>query len=258
MAAVQDEVPITHMALPGSELAKLPEPSQAGDIDAKTEAEKLVKALNEAISGPRPETAADLFCRNGYWRDHLMLSWAFRTVQTPVKIGDFLRKCAQSKDGIRLIKLVLDMSRSFPRPVVSNIDDEAEVAVITAFLTAETKLGTGVGYLRLAQESGQWKIYTIYTSLRSLNGFPEGTLERRPDGRMNGRNTDGENWSDRRAAASNYTDGSEPKVLIIGLSLHEYLFITPTDTYNATYRCWPCGSYCSSPTQDARCQRSNC
>ncbi|CAG9937398.1 unnamed protein product [Clonostachys rosea f. rosea IK726] len=219
MSGGDHEVPITHMALSGSvdvELAELPEPSQAVDIDATREAEKVVKAVNEAIGGLSPETVADLFCKNGYWRDHLMLSWALRTVQKPTKIHEFVRECAKSKEGFRLVKLTLDNSKSFRQPAASPIDDKGEVLVITAVLTAESKLGTGVGYLRLAQESGQWKIYTLYTSLRNLNGFPEDSFERRPDGRVNGRGLRGKNWNDRRAEETNYTDGSDPKVLIIG------------------------------------------
>jgi hypothetical protein len=221
MAAAQPEVPLTAMALPGTvnlKLADFPEASKAHNADANNEAEKVIEALNKAISGPDHQLVADLFCKVGYWRDHLMLSWNFRTVHTPAKIREFLQECAKSRDGFRLKKVALDKSKPSRLPVTGPIDGRGQVPGVLAFLSVDSKLGTGVGYLRLAQEDGKWKIYTIYTSLRNLKGFPENKLERRPQGVSLGRRLDRKNWLDRRVEAANYTDGSEPRVLIIGLS----------------------------------------
>ena len=205
--------PTVHQ-LPGSvnlPLAAYPEPGDV-HVDAADEAEKAVSALNHALSDPT--ATATLFADVGYWRDHLMLSWSFRTVQTP-QLPAFLQECARSKDGFRLTKFAVDKSTPTRQPSIAPFDGRGEIHGIQAFLSVTSKLGTGEGFLRLGQEGGKWKIYTLYTSLRSLAGFPEGVHERRPQGVAHGGQPGRKNWIDRRTEAAAFTV-TEPRVIILG------------------------------------------
>jgi len=219
MGDIGTETQTTHMALPGTvnlSCAILPEVWKEPDVDAAAETAKVIGELNEAISQSDYGRVANQFCKVGYWRDHLMLTWDFRTVQSPAGIQDFLEACSKSKDGFRIQSISSDESSLFRKPVSGAIDRHGEILGITAFLTVKSKLGEGVGYLRLGREDGAWKIFTIYTVLRKLSGVVEESHHRRPLGKTLGPYRDKRNWLERRVAAANYTDGSEPTVLIIG------------------------------------------
>ncbi|GJN72375.1 hypothetical protein PLICBS_006448 [Purpureocillium lilacinum] len=215
-AAAAAAPPQTVHVLPGSTnvpLADFPPPAAIDSVNAESEAQAAIEALNATISKADFNAASGLFAHNGYWRDHLALSWAFRTVKGNDGILAFLQHCARSRDGFRLQRLELDTARA---PVIMPIDGGAGVNGIHAFFRFETSIGTGEGTLRLALEDGKWKIFTIYTSLRELNGHPERTFVHRPPGVEHGAPTDGKNWADRRAAEVAIDDGIEPAVLIVG------------------------------------------
>ncbi|KAH0592788.1 hypothetical protein MHUMG1_09433 [Metarhizium humberi] len=217
-AVVVGRAPTVH-TLPGTSNippTQFPAPEAVGDVDPLAEAENIIRLLNDSFGDATFQATQNLFAKQGYWRDHLILSWNFRTVQGPAQIGEFLRECAQSKDGFRLKHITIDKQGPVRQPSVSPLDGEGKVSGITAFLSIETVLGAGEGFIRLAQEGGKWKIFTIYTSLRSLKGHSENTFSRRPRGVNHGEQPGRRNWADNRASAVAYDDGSEPAVLIIG------------------------------------------
>lgn len=217
-AVVVGRAPTVH-SLPGTSNippTQFPAPEAVGDVDPLAEAENIIRLLNDSFGDATFQATQNLFARQGYWRDHLILSWSFRTVQGPAQIGEFLRECAQSKDGFRIKHITIDKQGPVRQPSVSPLDGEGKVSGITAFLSIETVLGAGEGFIRLAQEGGKWKIFTIYTSLRSLKGHSENTFSRRPRGVNHGEQPGRRNWADNRASAVAYNDGSEPAVLIIG------------------------------------------
>lgn len=205
--------------LPGTSnipLTNFPEPEPVEDVDPAFEVERVVDLLNKSFSDSTFQTTADLFTNEGYWRDHLVLSWAFRTVQSPEKIATFLKDCAKSRNGFRLKHITIDKSSSVRQPALGPLDGEAKVHGISAFLSIESVLGNGEGLIRLARQGGRWKIFTIYTSLRSLKGHSESTFSHRPQGVDHGEKAGRQNWADRRSSAIDYNDGSSPAVLIIG------------------------------------------
>ncbi|OAA34327.1 flavin-containing monooxygenase [Metarhizium rileyi] len=215
---LQGSAPTVH-ALPGSSNippTQFPAPEAVGHVDPCVEAERIVGLLNSSFSDTTFQTTEQIFAKQGYWRDHLMLSWSFRTVQGPATIGAFLNECAKSRDGFRIKHIAVDQSGATRQPSVSSLDGEGKVSAITAFLCVETVLGLGEGLIRLAREGGSWKIFTIYTSLRSLKGHPANTFSSRPHGVDHGEQTGRRNWADRRASAIDYSDGNEPAVLILG------------------------------------------
>ncbi|GAO17626.1 uncharacterized protein UV8b_06046 [Ustilaginoidea virens] len=205
--------------LPGSSnipLADFPSPEAADTVEPAEEADRIINHLNESFQDATFNETADLFCTHGYWRDHLMISWNFRTVKGPAQIADFLQIGAKSKDGFRLKKVAIDKSTPSRQPSMGYLDGEASVPSIQAFLSVESVLGSGEGFVRLAREGGKWKIYAIYTSLRALKGYNEAIFSNRPQGVSHGGQPGRKNWADRRALARDYRDGSEPEVLIVG------------------------------------------
>ncbi|POR35968.1 Putative indole-3-pyruvate monooxygenase [Tolypocladium paradoxum] len=218
-AAGVDVSPPTVHTLPGSvniPLAQFPPAAQVGAVEADKEAAAAVEALNHALSNADYQTASELFAKDGFWRDHLALSWEFRTVQSQDGILEFLQACAKSRDGFRLQRISLDTSTPSRQPAVVPIDGEAKVHGIHAFFLFETVIGSGEGTMRLVLEHGKWRLFTLYTSLRELKGHQEGTFHRRPTGVEHGGKPGRKNWAERRRLESDFSDGAEPQVLIVG------------------------------------------
>lgn len=217
-AFVDDTLHTVH-SLPGTvniPLTQFPPPSDVGDVNAWHEVKAVVDQLNSSLSDASFMSTASLFARAGYWRDHLTLSWNFRTVQGPSHVADFLQACAKSRDGFRLRKVTIDDGSPSRQPATSPLDGTGRVVGIHAFLHVETVRGHGDGLIRLAHEDGKWKIFTIYTSLRGLKGYEEMTYFNRPLGATHGRQPGRKNWAARRRLEQNYEDGTEPEVLVIG------------------------------------------
>ncbi|OAR02936.1 hypothetical protein LLEC1_04936 [Akanthomyces lecanii] len=183
---------------------------------APTTARSFVDTVNAHLAKADTESLAALFLENGYWRDHLALTWQFRTVQSPGKIAPFLAEAAASRDGFRLQSVTLDATTPSRIPVVAKIDAEGKADVVQFFITFETKIGFGAGTVRLVADGAGWKMYTLGTILQGLKGFEEPVYGRRPAGVSHGQHPGRKNWKDKREAEENYTDGSEPLVVIVG------------------------------------------
>lgn len=242
-AVIQPQHVPSHMrTVPGSvniPIAKFPSaPKTTETVDAAKVAGELVDAFNQTVHSGDYAAVSNLFVDGGYWRDHLALSWVFRTVQTPVKIREYLENCAKSKDGFRLKKIAVDDGASVKAPKILPIDASGNVLGIQFFVKVETVLGTGLGLVRLAEQDGQWKIFTLYTRLEELKGHEEAINERRPKGAEHGGKPGRKNWAEKRALAADFKDGSEPTVLVVGkLSILKLLvLVTQTNIFQALAR----------------------
>jgi hypothetical protein len=118
----------------------------------------------------------------------------------------------------RLLSLTLDDSSALRRPTIAPVDFIGEVKGISSFLKLETDVGKGRGIVRLCKDSGdgQWKAFTLFTTMHELKGYEEALGFRRQDGVQHGGNPGRKNWKDRRQIESEYSNGREPTVLIIG------------------------------------------
>ncbi|ODA84175.1 hypothetical protein RJ55_02693 [Drechmeria coniospora] len=204
--------------VPGSSnvtVAQFPAASEPGEVDPVVQAALVVEALDEAVARADYEAVADLFTADGYWRDHLALTWAFRTVQGSGGIVSLLQSSAKSRDGFRLRRVRLDARSTSRKPAVVPMNGKATVLGIHAFLTLETAVGTGRGTVRLVLEKGKWKIFTLYTSLCELTGHEEMTEGRRPRGVEHGGMPGRETWAERRRAEADF-DAVDPTVLVVG------------------------------------------
>ncbi|OAA66391.1 flavin-containing monooxygenase [Akanthomyces lecanii RCEF 1005] len=209
----------TVQTMPGTTnlpLATFPGAPATASLDALQTAQSFVDTVNAHLAKADTESLAALFLENGYWRDHLALTWEFRTVQSPGKIAPFLTEAASSQDGFRLQSVTLDTRTPSRTPVVAKIDAEGKADVVQFFITFDTKIGFGAGTVRLVADGNGWKIYTLGTILQGLKDFEEPVYGRRPAGVSHGQHPGRKNWRERREAEENYTDGSEPLVVIVG------------------------------------------
>ncbi|KAI0204251.1 hypothetical protein F4808DRAFT_448905 [Astrocystis sublimbata] len=210
--------------VPGSvniKLAQFPSQTTTKTVDGldpspSSVASELVGRFNKALEENDYAAISNLFVADGYWRDHLALSWVFRTVQTHPGILDFLQSCAKSRDGFRLKSIEVDDETGVKGPKAIPIDASGSVSGIQFFIKLTTVIGAGVGLVRLVEEAGQWKIFTLYTRLDELREHEEATYQRRTKGVEHGGKPGRQNWAERRTAEADFDAGSEPAVLVVG------------------------------------------
>ena len=196
--------------LPIADFQSLSVSAPEDDVNLVEVATQWTEAFNKAISvGGDYDGLKDLFLHESYWRDHLALSWSFRTFKGPEKMAEFL------KERCRLKSVAVDRSSEFRSPKVSGFDGEGRIKGVQTYLTVENDLGSGLGLVRLVKENGKWKAFTMFTSMRQLQGHEEATFSRRPQGVDHGGQPGRKNWAERRAADLNFEAG-EPAVLILG------------------------------------------
>ncbi|RFU73684.1 hypothetical protein TARUN_8556 [Trichoderma arundinaceum] len=220
-AQLHGQIPTSDRTAPGSlniRPAEFPKSASAPppDLDVNRTAVTAVNALNEALKQADYASASKLFTQQGFWRDHLALAWEFRTAQGPQAISSLLQNSSQSKDGFRLETITLDASSDLRAPRVAPLDGEGQVTGIHFFINFETAVGSGKGVARLVDDNGTWRFFSIYTVLQELRGHREQINERRPNGVEHGEKRGRQNWTQRREQESNYQNGTEPAVLIIG------------------------------------------
>lgn len=215
-----DSLPSHMRPVPGSvniPIAKYPKTNKPGaTFDPSKSASDFVESFNQALGKQDFVALSQLFVEDGYWRDHLALSWHFRTVQSQASILDFLKSTAGSKDGFRLEKIFIDISTELKAPKVAAIDHEGNVLGVQFFIALDTKIGKGVGVARLVEQDGKWKIFTLYTKLDELLGYEEVTGERRPKGVQHGGKPGRKNWAEQRQSESEFKTSDDPAVLVVG------------------------------------------
>ena len=225
-ADVAQPGPSRYRVEPGScdiPLGVLPQTSTSTPEDPDKIASDLINRLNDAISKKDNSAVAALFIENSYWRDHLCLSWEFRTLKGPEALAKFAAESSAS------IKLEIDRSVPLKAPHTGPIDAFGEVHGIEFFVNVTTKVGSGVGVVRLAQAGSDWKLFTIFTTLRELKGHEESVSARRPVGVQHGAYQGRTNWQDRRNEAVKYEE-KEPAVVIVGI---KKTFNSPSYRINA-------------------------
>lgn len=188
-----------------------------------------------AVTSPRPENVVDLlsswiarfnqvlhadmpldelFFEESYWRDHLTFSWEFRTLKGPRSAADFI-DTVRGSDGSVQAHVRLDVGGPEGlRPQIARIDQHGKINGVVASIHVDTPVGYSRGYLRLLQDArdGKWKIFTLFTTLQEIKGYPERVRHARPIGRE-GRNDT--RFADEATSSRNTL---ELAVLIVGMS----------------------------------------
>lgn len=222
VADKQNPAPSHMRTVPGSfniDVAKFPSVNlPAGVVDAAKVASDLVEAVNQALQKSDYKTLSSYFVQTGYWRDHLALTWTFRTIHSPPLILDFLQSSSGSRDGFRLKEITVDCSSGAKSPKVAPLDAAGDVTGVQFFITLKTAIGAGSGLIKLVHEGGNWQIFTLYTRLEELQGYEEPINVRRSRGVQHGGNPGRKNWAERRQAEADFTSGN-PTVLVLGKSI---------------------------------------
>ncbi|KAL2129700.1 hypothetical protein VTI74DRAFT_7430 [Chaetomium olivicolor] len=222
--------PSSQRVVPGSvNLPPAPWPKTAttptDSIDAPAIAQRITAALNDALAQKDHVAAAALFLPDGeeddqtnddgatgFWRDHLMLSFQLRTLKGREKIAAYLKEEGQKIGGV---KLAVDASSDFRKPKVVGFRPLGEVKGVEFFVKAESEVGRGRGVVRLVEHGGEWKIWTVFTTLEGLTGVEEKLGPRREVGVQHGGLEGRKNWRERREEEGEMM-GSGPEVLVIG------------------------------------------
>lgn len=217
--------PSSQRCEPGSvnpPIAKWPKSAADGPVDAAAVVQgiitKLSTHLNEGPSKQAAEHAASLFAEDSYWRDHLALSWDLRTLKTKGSIAAFL------VENSSITGIEVDASTAYRAPKVAVFSPDGTCKGIQSYLKVTTKLGRGRGIVKLVEDVGEWKIWTLFTALEELTGFEEPRGARRPTGVQYGYHHRRKNWLDRREDEKAFKD-SDPDVLIIGMLASWYILL---------------------------------
>ncbi|KAH7309304.1 hypothetical protein BKA65DRAFT_601543 [Rhexocercosporidium sp. MPI-PUGE-AT-0058] len=189
--------------------AQFPTGSNSKPVEANDIASNWVLAFNQNVKAPSLSNLSELFLTESYWRDQLCLTWDFHTLAGPSKILSLLKT-----NPSRINSLCLDSSSTFRSPQSSFLDN-GKLQTVQAFLKVETDVGSGEGFVRLVEEKGAWKVFTLFTFLKELKGFEEAIGRKRPNGVKHGEHDSQENWADRRKIEGEF-EGEEPTVLVVG------------------------------------------
>ncbi|EJC99584.1 FAD/NAD-binding domain-containing protein [Fomitiporia mediterranea MF3/22] len=172
--------------------ATIPQEVSASDVASAW----LVK-FGEVLRSSKPEAINldNIFFVDAFWKDILALTWDFRTIRGIDAIQALIRSralpCKLSVSSIS--------SDAYRKPILAQ--PFPDLAWIQFGFDIETKDGTGQCYVRLIPSAGgQWKAYTVFTSLETLHGS-NGQAKTR--------------WKEKRAFSTEFMN-ENPTVLIIG------------------------------------------
>lgn len=193
-AAVLDEVPSSERAVPGSTnipIAPWPTTGHVKEetVDANTISSKIIDSFNQALQKQDYKAIANLFVNDGYWRDHLGLTWDLRTAKGRDKIVKLLQ------EGHHLVSVEIDHSTPIKGPQVASFRYDNSVRGIQFVTTVTTKYGAGEGVVRLVPDAGEWKIWHFFTSITKLKGHEEAVGHKRARGVQHGAQADRKNVS---------------------------------------------------------------
>ncbi len=127
-------------------------------------AEAWLAAFEDALKARDVARASGLFATTSFWRDLVAFTWNLKTVENPDGVADLLTQTLDNTDpsGFTLAEPA----------------DEAD-GVVTAWIGFETAVGRGNGLLRLVEEDGSDKAWTLPHRAPGAQG-PRGAARRTP------------------------------------------------------------------------------
>jgi pyridine nucleotide-disulfide oxidoreductase len=157
--------------------------------------------FDSAAPGGDFEALSSLFATDGWWRDLLCINPDFTTARGMAQI--------RAKYGERLATAGFHSFALAQNPPIAFEDGK-----ITVFITFLTAVARGRGVLRLVEEDGEWRAWTLLTMMDGLIGHEEKRTSiydaaKETYGRASG------TWTEIRAREGAFTD-SEPAVVVVG------------------------------------------
>jgi len=165
---------------------------------ASASAQQWLNQLNHALRHDGPLAASQLFEEDGFWRDLIAFTWNIKTLEGQQQIADML---SATLDNVR--------------PSNWQLEEDATESngVIDAWITFETAVARGRGYLRLRNG----KAWTLLTTMVELKDYPEPRGFNRPRGAEHGINKHRQTWQEKRQQETDTLGYSEqPYCLVIG------------------------------------------
>lgn len=153
--------------------------------------ETWTQALNAAVAASDAEAIADLFLADGFWRDFIAVDRTLQTIEGAAAVAAFAVGHAS--------------------PAGLTVAPEAAGDAQEGFVTFETTLGRGRGYVRL--RDGRCR--TLLLALEELKGHEPPLRARRPSGLCD--DPHGRNWAERFATKTDaFGKTAQPYVLVVG------------------------------------------
>ena len=170
------------------------------DLNATEVAQEWFSRFAPLVQSGDATEIVSLLIDDSFWRDVLAITWDFRTFRGPSSIKEFLD---QRLNNANFTNLNLGNATVVQLP--------SSIAWIQGIFTFEVGgFGLGSGVFRLVPTSdGQWKAYTVYTSLTGLKDYPEKTGKDRNPLPNHGK------WLEQREREVEFVD-SEPYVVVVG------------------------------------------
>jgi hypothetical protein len=199
------ELPAASYPLPSA--APLPQ----SDAELDGIARSCIDSLNSMLDIKDYSQLISLMASTSYWRDHLCLSnTKFSTLSGAKEIISFIKKPGKQCN-------IKSFALGDKKPGIANVDPIGKIKCILVHITLQNKIGNGRGIMRLIQdvENGdEWRIYTMFTTLRDLTDTPFLTGSKRPfhaapeaAGNLS--------WGEYHERKKNFID-QEPAVLVVG------------------------------------------
>ncbi|GAA1845468.1 NAD(P)/FAD-dependent oxidoreductase [Pseudonocardia ailaonensis] len=175
-----------------------------------TVATTWLDALNAGWASQDPTEISALFESDGYWKDIVAFTWAYRTFSGTDEIERAF-KLTLGETRPRNARLAPD--RTAPRFV-----KRSGRPMIEAYFDFDTEAGRGTGFVRLPftpDAPATPRAWILLTTLQELAGAPLRIGAHRPTGVEFSESFSGDNWLDQRVARRSYED-RDPEVLIVG------------------------------------------
>lgn len=139
-------------------------------LDVKSIAAQWLGHFAQAVSSGNAVSVVDTISPTGWFRDVLILTWDFRSLEGTASIMEFLHKHLRSGE-IRDFQLVDD---KFCSPLYVPLEHWVELV-----FTFETSIAHGRGCARLArdEDSMRWKGMNVSMMASDLKGYEESEFE---------------------------------------------------------------------------------
>ncbi|KAH7925619.1 FAD/NAD(P)-binding domain-containing protein [Leucogyrophana mollusca] len=174
------------------------------DVSALDVAKAWFEGFSSAVKSKDTTSIVDLFLEDGFWKDVLALTWDFRSIGGKTDIKRLL-DARLAVTGISALKL---SSEPTSAPVLQK--PYPDLALVRFCFEFETNYGKGTGVCYLVPfAGGNWKAYTLFTCLDSLNDFPEKV------GALRNPTADHGTWEERVRQQAEFPN-NDPTVIVIG------------------------------------------
>ncbi|MCG7596586.1 NAD(P)/FAD-dependent oxidoreductase [Mycobacterium sp. PSTR-4-N] len=148
------------------------------------------------------ERAAGMFAVDGFWRDLVSFTWNLKTLEGRDQITDMLTARLAETD---------------PSGFATREEPTQDGDVVSAFIQFETAAGRGTGHLRIKDDAGEDKAWTLLTALQELKGHEERKGATRVLGAVHGDDPDPRSWAEKKAAEDAELGRTiQPYTLVIG------------------------------------------